>query len=66
MPNCPRSLFQKTSASSQGSVARVSTEGAKSKLALEVSLSNGNVLKSEGADMTMRVAPMSVNGVPLK
>ena len=58
-------LNAKTSASSQGSVVRVSAEGVKINLALSVNLSNESVLKSEGADPTMQVAPMSVNGVPL-
>ena len=59
-------LNSKTSAFNQGSVARVSAEGVKHNLALNVDLNNGNVLKSEGADTAMQVDPMSVNGVALK
>ena len=59
-------LNARTSASSKGSVAHISAQGAKSNLALDVNLSNGSVSKSEGADPAMQVAPMSVNGVPLK
>ena len=59
-------LNSKNSAFSQGSVVRVSAEGMKHNLALNVDLNDGNVLKSEGADTTMQVAPLSVNGVALK
>ena len=59
-------LDAKTSASSQGSMVCASAAGKKNILTLNVSLSDGNVLKSQGSDPAMQIAPMSVNGVALR
>jgi len=55
-------LSSKTIAINEGNVVRLSTEGLKGPLALNVDLSTGQVLSSEGADRSMQIAPMSVNG----
>jgi len=55
-------LSSKTSAVNEGNVVRLSTDGLKGKLSLDVDLATGQILRSEGGDHSLQIAPMSVNG----
>ncbi len=46
----------------QGSEITLSTEGAKNPLFLQTDINSGKVLRSEGADPSVKIAPLSVNG----
>ena len=46
----------------QGAEITLSTEGVKNPLLLQTDLNSGKVLRSEGADPSVEIAPLSVNG----
>ena len=49
-------------AEQQGTEITLSTEGAKNPLFLQADLRSGKLLRSEGADPSIQIAPLSVNG----
>jgi len=52
----------KTSADHQDSVIRLKADGIKTHLILEVDLSTGKILHSEGCDPSVQIPPLIING----
>ena len=50
------------SADHQGSIVRLSSEGSKNLLVLEADTTTGKILRSEGGDPAILIAPLTING----
>jgi len=50
------------SADHQGSIVRLSSEGSKNLLVLEADTTTGKILRSEGGDPAIQIAPLTING----